>query len=94
MPFTPAAGVLNDMTIDVTQLQGGDVRLDVTVRDGSAGAAAAGAAGAAGRTFTRSLTCRADDIGPVRRVALERNGRTGGAALFGKFSIRALSPEP
>jgi hypothetical protein len=77
MPFTPAADMLHEMTIDVTKNDDGSVRLDVVVLDGSKTL----------KRFATSVTVAGPDIGPLRRVALERSGRTGGAALFGSFVI-------
>jgi HEAT repeat protein len=77
MPFTQAPDVLHEMTIDVTKNDDGSVRLDVAVLDGSKTT----------KRYASSVTVAAPDIGPLRRVALERSGREGGAALFGSFII-------
>lgn len=77
--FTPRGGTLHDMTIDVQRREDGVVRLSVRVADRA-------------NTFTRACTIEAADIGPVRRIGLERSGRNGGAALFGSFEIVAWTP--
>lgn len=78
MNFTPAAGVLHDMTLTVTENDDRTVTLDVRIADGKGG----------GRAFRRSVKVAPADIGALNRVALERSGRTGGAGLFGALSIR------
>lgn len=78
MLFTPAADILHEMIIDVAQGGDGSVRFDAVVVDGAK----------TGKRFQCSLTVGAKDIGSLGRIGLERSGRTGGAALFGSFSIR------
>ena len=78
LPFTPAAGVLHEMTIDVAQGDDGSVRFDVVIVDGAK----------SGRQFRHSVTASAQDVGTPARIGLERSGQAGGAALFGPFSIR------
>jgi hypothetical protein len=78
MPFTPAAGTLCEMTIDVTQGSDGAVQFAVVVTSGTN----------SGETFKTSLDVSAQDAGPLERVGLERSGRTGGAALFGSLNIQ------
>lgn len=78
MGFTPAGGVLHDVTIDVAENPDGTVRLDVRIAE----------PGKPGREFRKAVTVAANDVGPVSRVGLERSGRTGGAALFGSLTIR------
>jgi hypothetical protein len=78
MPFTPAAGILHEMIIDVAVRDNGSVRFDVLLADGAG----------VGRRFQSSATVRLQDIGPVERIGLERSGRMGGAGLFGPFSIQ------
>jgi hypothetical protein len=77
--FAPRGGTLHDMTIDVHRQEDGAVRLQVRVAGGA-------------NTFTVNYTVEAADIGPVRRIGLERSGRSGGAALFGSFDIVAWTP--
>ncbi len=78
MPFTPVAGVLHDMTIDVRDNPDGTVTLDVRIVEGGGGKG----------EFHRTVTVAAGDIGPRSRVGLERSGREGGAGLFGSLIIR------
>jgi hypothetical protein len=78
MNFTPAAGVLHELTIKVIENRDDTVTLDVRITE----------SGPRGRTFQRTVQIKAADIGPLSRVGLERSGRTGGAALFGALSIR------
>ena len=77
MTFTPAAGVLHDMVLDVRQNPNGTVTLNVTVEDGTK----------RGRVFRRTITVDKEAFGPLDRISLERSGRQGGAALFGSLSI-------
>jgi len=77
MPFTPAAGVLHEMSVEVQCLEGGDVRLDITIADNAK----------QGKPFTYTCTAKREDIGPLDRIGLERSGRTGGAALFGSLVV-------
>jgi hypothetical protein len=79
MTFTPAGGVLHEMTIDVEQGKN-TIRLDVVIVDGAK----------SGQRFTQSLVLQTNATGDLRRIGLERSGRTGGAALFGPFSIHTL----
>ena len=47
-----------------------------------------------GKQYRGSVTVAAKDVGTLGRIGLERSGRTGGAALFGSFSIeRAAAAE-
>ncbi len=78
MPFTPAAGMLHEMTINVAQGSDGSVRFAVRLADGSG----------SGRQFRCNVTARSEDVGLLGRIGLERSGQQGGAALFGALSIR------
>ena len=78
MPFTPKAGVLNEMTIDVEQRDNGSVRFDAVLTDGAK----------TGRQFRSSVTATAKVVGTLGRIGLERSGQAGGAALFGPLTIR------
>jgi len=77
MPFTPAADVLHEVTIDVQCLESGDVRLDICIADGAL----------SGKRFTHTVTAKREDIGALQRIGLERSGRAGGAALFGSLVV-------
>ena len=61
MPFTPAADVLHEMTIDVTQGSDGSVRFDVRLTDGAG----------SGRQFGCSVTARSEDVGLLGRIGLD-----------------------
>ena len=78
MPFTPASDILHEMMIKVTQGDDGSVRFEVTVVDGAK----------SGKVYQCNMTIAAKDVGPLERIGLDRSGRTGGAALFGSFSIQ------
>jgi hypothetical protein len=77
MGFTPAAGVMHELTVKVSR--GEKVcRFDVTVANG----------GKAGGAFTKSFEVPNDQVGDFDRIGLERSGRTGGDGLFESVAIK------
>ena len=79
--FEPLGDGRQWMSIDVTKMADGEVRLDVLLEQSGEG----------GRRFKSSITVPADDIGDLSEVSLDRSGRTGGKAYFRDFMIR-LNP--
>ena len=65
------------MSIDVTKMLDGNVRLDVLLEQ----------LGEGGRTFQSSVTVEAKDIGDLNQISLDRSGRSGGKAYFRDFMI-------
>ena len=76
--FMPGGEALQWMLVKVRRLEGGKVRLDVTLEEGGKGE---------GR-FQSSITVDAEDIGDLDQVSLDRSGRTGGEATFADFTVR------
>jgi hypothetical protein len=75
--FTPAAGIMHELTIKVSR--GEKVcRFNVTFVNG----------GKDGGTFTKSFDVPNEQLGDFDRIGLERSGRTGGDALFESVSIK------
>jgi hypothetical protein len=79
--FEPLGDGRQWMSIDVTKMANGEVRLDVLLEQSGEG----------GGRFKSSITVPADDIGDLSEVSLDRSGRTGGKAYFRDFMIR-LNP--
>ncbi|MEN8774036.1 MAG: hypothetical protein ABF382_10845 [Akkermansiaceae bacterium] len=79
--FKPLGDGRQWMSIDVTKMPDGDVRLDVLLEE----------SGENGKIFKDSVTVDAGDIGDLSEVSLDRSGRTGGKAYFRDFMIR-LNP--
>ncbi len=79
--FQPLGDGRQWMSVDVTKLPDGDVRLDVLLEQSGKG----------GKNFKSAITVDADDIGDLSEVSLDRSGRTGGEAYFRDFMIR-LNP--
>ncbi len=77
MPFTPAPGVLHKMHISVHPQQDKTVLLKTTFTN----------AANPQQQYAMSFVAPAADIGPLDRVAVERSGRVGGAALFGLLEV-------
>lgn len=75
--FEPLGDSRQRMSIDVTKMLDGDVRLDVLLEK----------LGEGGRTFQSSITVDAEDIGDLSEVSLDRSGRSGGKAYFRDFMI-------
>ena len=65
------------MSIDVTKMLDGNVRLDVLLEQ----------LGEGGRTFQNSVTVEAKDIGDLNEISLDRSWRSGGKAYFRDFMI-------
>ena len=80
MGFTPRAGTLYPMTIDVEPIEGGKVRFDVTVIN---------TLNPREQHHAR-LDLERAHVGPLDRVGLHRSGRRGGEGLFGPLSIELL----
>ena len=77
MPFTPAAGVLHKMHISIKPQQDNTVLLKTTFTN----------AENPKQQYVMNFIAPAADIGPLDRVAVERSGRVGGAALFGLLEV-------
>ena len=77
MPFTPMHGLLHEMQIKVQPQKDKRVRLTVSIANPRKPQ----------EKFLHTLVADPEDIGPLRRVALARSGRSGGAALFGSLTI-------
>ena len=77
MPFTPIAGTLYKMRVTVEPQEDKRVLLKVSVTNSHNPQ----------QKYSHALMADAEDIGPLTRVAIERSGRTGGAALFGSLMI-------
>jgi hypothetical protein len=75
--FEPLGDSRQRMSIDVTKMLDGHVRLDVLLEK----------LGEGGRTFQSSITVDAEDIGDLSEVSLDRSGRSGGKAYFRDFMI-------
>lgn len=75
--FEPLGDRRQRMSIDVTKMLDGNVRLDVLLEK----------LGEGGRTFQSSTTVDAEDIGDLSEVSLDRSGRSGGKAYFRDFMI-------
>lgn len=81
MGFEPLGDGRQWMSVDVTKMPDGDVRLDVLLEQ----------SGERGQRFKSSVTVDAADIGDLSEVSLDRSGRSGGKAYFRDFMIR-LNP--
>ena len=79
--FEPLGDGRQWMSVDVTKMPDGDVRLDVLLEQ----------SGERGQRFKSSVTVDAADIGDLSEVSLDRSGRSGGKAYFRDFMIR-LNP--
>ena len=76
MGFTPAAGVMHQLTIKVRRTEG-TCRIEVELAD------------AGGRdTYRKTFHISSKHLGSFDRIGLERSGRRGGDALFESVSIR------
>ena len=75
--FEPLGDSRQRMSIDVTKMPDGHVRLDVLLEK----------LGGGGRTFQSSITVDAEEIGDLSEVSLDRSGRSGGKAYFRDFMI-------
>lgn len=75
--FEPLGDSRQRMSIDVTKMLDGNVRLDVLLEQ----------LGEGGRTFQNSVTVEAKDIGDLNEISLDRSGRSGGKAYFRDFMI-------
>jgi hypothetical protein len=75
--FEPLGDSRQRMSIDVTKMLDGHVRLDVLLEK----------LGGGGRTFQSSITVDAEEIGDLSEVSLDRSGRSGGKAYFRDFMI-------
>jgi hypothetical protein len=69
MGFTPPAGKLLTMDLDVKRLANGKVKIDALIISG-------------GDSFRASETVKAEDIGKLDQIGLDRSGGTGGDATF------------
>lgn len=76
MEFEPKAGLMHSMGIGVNPLPNGDVELKIVVSDG-----------AGGKTFKHREILKADVIGKIDKIGLDRSGRTGGDAMFDDLVI-------
>jgi hypothetical protein len=77
MGFTPRGNVTHDMTMTVTRtLAGAAIDVEVIQGDGPK------------TKFKSSHTFTNKQLGEFNRIGLERSGRTGGAAIFDRVSIR------
>jgi hypothetical protein len=76
MGFTPAAGVLHQLTVKVRRTDGG-YRFEVELKDANGGG-----------TYRKTFEVSSKQVGDFDRVGLERSGRRGGDALFESISIR------
>ena len=77
MTFTPASNALYKMSIVARPQKSGGVDLTVTIHDPTSL-----------DRFHTGAKLTAQQVGPIRRVALERSGRTGGDAMFDYIDIR------
>jgi hypothetical protein len=75
MGFTPAAGVMHQLTVRVRRAER-TCRFEVELAD----------ANGAG-TYRKALEISSEHVGSFDRISLERSGRRGGDALFESLSI-------
>ena len=75
--FAPLGDGRQWMSVDVTTMPDGNVRLDVVFEQSGKG----------GKKFKSSITVAAEDIGDLSEVSLDRSGRAGGKAYFRDFMI-------
>ncbi|MFK7912005.1 MAG: hypothetical protein AB8F34_15595 [Akkermansiaceae bacterium] len=79
MGFTPPAGKLLPMSVEVKRLKNGDVKLDVQVTSGK-------------DTYRATQTIKFAIIGKLQSIGLDRSGRTGGDGLFDDFIVDLGKP--
>lgn len=77
MPWTPAANVLHEMTIDVSTTED-KVVLDIVLAE----------AGENGNRYRKRFEVQPEVIGEIKEISLDRGGYRGGAGLFGRLQIR------
>jgi len=75
--FTPTAHTMHSMTMKVTRTLTG-AKVDVEVVQGSEPQT----------SFKKTYTFTVQQLGEYSRIGLERSGRSGGAAIFDRVSIR------
>lgn len=79
MGFTPEAGELLDMRIDVERIAQGRVKLSVTVSS-------------ADKVYRTTQVFQESDIGKLDQVSLDRSGREGGDGLFRNLVMQFALP--
>lgn len=75
--FTPRTGVTHDVQINVRVANGHAVYFTVVVTDGTNPKA----------RFERTFLASKTAVGRINRIGLERSGRTGGTAYFGRLMV-------
>ena len=75
--FTPRTGVTHDVQIKVRAAKGHAVYFTVVVTDGTNPK----------NRFERTFLASQSAVGRVNRIGLERSGRTGGTAYFGRVMV-------
>jgi len=77
MGFTPSAAAMHDMKMTVTRTATG-AKIDVEVIEGEG----------AKTKFAKSFLATKKQLGEYNRIGLERSGRSGGAAIFDRVTVR------